>query len=314
MFHRNERTLRTHRFVLRQRRKFHVVVFVPLLQMDKRSYDRLTFFFPSPSFYLKVVVDALLKVIDVDGIDAGGKALLQLLQALERFREVVQLEQTLRQPVIPNHVGRIEMQGRVKIAQRSVTVAVVATHQVMRGPSVEQLRIVGRGVDLFGQLGDQRSTGSVTVAGSEIKVKELADALLSPTAAAATATPSRATVIQLCRVMSLSTAAPRRTPVAALRGWWGQLQPIRLFAVVQIVQVDLFGAHVDQQLATIRTEGQIGDGFAGVFGVLAEMPWTEVSSALAWNQVHRAGIVSERFVADAVRELKLGSSLVIQCA
>lgn len=101
--------------------------------------------------------------------------------------------------------------------------------------------------------------------------------------------------------------------MAALRGWWGQLQPIRLFAVVQIVQVDLFGAHVDQQLATIWTEGQIGDGFARVLGVLAEMPWTEVSSALAWNQVHRAGIVSERFVADAVRELKLGSSLVIQC-
>lgn len=39
-----------------------------------------------------MVIDALLKVIDVDGIDAGGETLLQLLQALERFREVVQLE------------------------------------------------------------------------------------------------------------------------------------------------------------------------------------------------------------------------------
>lgn len=54
-----------------------------------------------------MVIDALLKVIYVDGIDACGETRLELLQTLERLRKVVQLEEALGQPVVPDDVGGV---------------------------------------------------------------------------------------------------------------------------------------------------------------------------------------------------------------
>lgn len=276
--------------------------------------------------HLKVVIDALLKVVYVDGVDAGGEACLELLQALEGLAKVVQLKETLRQPIIPDDVGRVQVQRRIEVPQCCVTVSVVAPHQVMGRPSVQQLGIVGTRVDLLCQLRDQGSTRAVAVAGSQVKVKELAHALLASTAAVAAAptrppprTAATATarpVVHLCAVVATSaTAAATTTTTAApvlvvplQGGSRRELQPVGLFALVQVVQVDLLRAHVHQQLPAVGAEGEVRDRLARVLRVLAQVARAEVRDALPRDQVHRAGVARRRreILRRAVRELKWG--------
>lgn len=75
----------------------------------------------------------------------------------------------------------------------------------------------------------------------------------------------------------------------------------RLFNIIQIVEVNLFGAHVDQQFASIRTEGKVSNSLCSeaqlaIFDFI-QMPWAIISDTLFAQIVFDlAVILAERYI------------------